>query len=91
MPPLRETEQTLSVTELLRRGIITDYDNIDSLMPSVDSRATEVSAPLFGGIQIDISGAAQSYRVRKEKRMEEIREITAKLAKNAPEYPDRQR
>jgi hypothetical protein len=67
----------MSLQTLIEKGIVSEFDNLEGLLPGIDSRAPEPSAFLLPSIQIDIAGAAQSYQLRKNQRRAEIDRINA--------------
>ena len=82
VPPLKGYDGTQNALELTEKGIIRDPDVLTSFLPGIDTTASStqyVSAPIFPNIQIDISGAARSHKLRKEQRQRQLEEFNAQL------------
>lgn len=86
VPPLKNFgyDETQNVLELMEKGIIRQNDDIQSILPGIDTTASStqnINSPFFPNLQIDISGAARSYKLRKEQKQREIDEFNAQLEK----------
>jgi hypothetical protein len=66
----------MSIQELFERGIVTEFDDMHHLLPSLDVRAPPPSAQLLPGVQIGIAGAAISHHVKKLKTQVQSHKIT---------------
>jgi hypothetical protein len=70
----------MSLQELFERGIVTEFDNVQQLLPGLDARAPPPSAQLLAGVQIDIAGAAISHHVKKLQKQVQSHKINNQMS-----------
>ena len=71
VPPLRPSDLGLSIRELIQRGVISEHESVNGLLPGIDSRTDMTKAPLMPGLRIDIGGAARAREYLKAAKREE--------------------
>lgn len=72
LPRLSAAQKQLPAVELLKRGLVSETDDLSELMPQVAGNQPIKKSTLFNGIAYDFKGAAEaSRRRREEKRLNE--------------------
>jgi hypothetical protein len=74
----------MSMEELIQKGVVTGFDNLEMFLPGIDSRAPEPNGQLLPSVQIDIAGAAESYHLRKMRRCAQIEKIKNLMSPPTP-------
>lgn len=87
LPKLKSEEQHLSAMELIQKGLISEYDDIRQIVPAIDTSVEPTIIPMFGTIQIDIPGAAKTYKIKKEKQQKEIQDFSNSVLRTLNNTP----
>ena len=91
VPPLKVSELGLSIRELIQRGIITEHDSVNGLLPGIDAHVDMTKAPLFPGLRIDIGGAARAREYLKATKREEAERANTQIMRSMQSSEDSMR
>ena len=67
IPVLRPGDKSKPVSALMAEGKVTPYDDVSDVLKPIQGNVTNPYIPIYGSIQVDIKGAAESIRLRKER------------------------
>ena len=79
LPKLTPAQKKLPAMDLIKLGIVNEGDDLSQILPDVTSKMSNVNPSLFTGIQIDFKGAAEVYKMKKEKKKREDEELMKQM------------
>ena len=80
-PKVTSINRAIPALELIQKGIINESDDLSSLIPPIDPSVHQEVPALIPGIAIDIHGAAEASRKKREQRQLEIQKFKQTLEK----------
>ena len=79
VPLLRPGDKAKPVSALMAEGKVTPYDDVSDVLKPIQGNVTNPYIPIYGSIHVDIKGAAESIRVRKERHRMEKEALRAQV------------